>query len=907
LLVFGALALLGLAVMAAVAVYAFAERSNAQHQAALAEEQKVEAEKQKTVAEDKTQQLQVSNKKLKQAQHRAQANAARYNVARLNALKQEARAEGNRRRALRLAAAEVAARTSAERLAVRFRKERNRAVSAEAATDRQRRLGRARELLASSRSLLDQDPTASVRAALAAAAAFRRAGRSPSVGVEDALRDGLLALRLKAVLRGGGAVRTASFSPDGSLALVAGRGGTSLFNVKSVARRLNVVGPPRPRRLASSPVGAATFSPDGRLVAAAGTGSDHTVHVWDVQSGAVVATLQHPEAVLTVAFSPDNRLLATGSTDGNARVWSVAAWLPLASFSHESGSRGDNVREVSFSPDSTRLLTVGSDRFARIFDLTNRGRNLRLNNVTLVNAATFSHDGGLVATGGAANTTGDSLVRVWDARTGAEKEPFRTTGSTTTLAFSPDDSMLAAAGNVGATARIWRRAGRDLLAVITGHRSGVESVAFSPDGGSVLTTGRDGKVFISGTEGGFTKALLLGHRGSVLTGAFSPNGQLVVTASADGTARVWDADVDLTGPAPPGIPHLLGDHDAPVNAVAFSPDGSTVLSVGDDGTARLWRGRTVVTLRHGGPVTSASFNKTGSVVITGSADGNGRIWRTTGAQIVTLPQGQAVTAVQLSPNGRIAVTAGRNGSARLWNAATGALLHSLPHKGPVNDARFSREGKLLVTASDDGTAAIWRVADGKQLFRLSGHSDDVLKAAFSPDGRYVATASADATARIWSAKTGQIVRRLSEHSDSVTALAFSPNSRQLATASADRDARVWNVRTGAPLALLRIHVSTVNDVAYSADGRWIATAGPTAAAIWKTKASGRWQTLPVYIVRGPFTRPLNAVAFSALGWRLVMGSRDGSVRTYDCRLCGGLKQLVPIAQARLREIVTAKP
>jgi WD40 repeat protein len=122
----------------------------------------------------------------------------------------------------------------------------------------------------------------------------------------------------------------------------------------------------------------------------------------------------------------------------------------------------------------------------------------------------------------------------------------------------------------------------------------------------------------------------------------------------------------------------------------------------------------------------------------------------------------------------------------------------------------------------------------------------------------------------------------------------------------DRDIRVWNVSSGAPLALLRLHAGGVLDVAYSADGRWIASAGPTAAGLWETRKTGQWPTDPIYLVRGP-TRPLSDVAFSPRGWNLAIGSRDGSVRTFDCYLCGGVRQLTAIARARLAEIVDAKP
>jgi WD40 repeat protein len=213
---------------------------------------------------------------------------------------------------------------------------------------------------------------------------------------------------------------------------------------------------------------------------------------------------------------------------------------------------------------------------------------------------------------------------------------------------------------------------------------------------------------------------------------------------------------------------------------------------------------------------------------------------------------------------------------------------------------------LLVTGGEDGTAAVWRVSDGKRVAALTGHTEAVVAVAFSPDGQRVATASADSTARIWNAQTGQSEHTLAKHTDSLTALVFSPDGKQLATSSSDRDVRVWSVSSGVEVALLRLHSGPVLDVDFSADGRWLASAGPLAAGIWKTRKTGQWPTLPIYLVRGP-TRPLSHVAFSPRGWNLAIGSRDGSVRTFDCTLCGGIRQLVVIAANRLAEIVRAKP
>jgi WD40 repeat protein len=893
LLIFGAVTLLGLAVMAGVAVYAFAQRSNARHQAEAAEQQReVAVARGKKLLEQATL-LKGKTKEALDAEKQAQANAEQANAAKLDALAQKARAEHNRILATQLAAQADAARNRAQQLVTVTKIERNKAVAARLVTVQEKKLGHARELVASARALLDSNPQKSVETALAAVRAFRQARKTPTITLEDTLREGLMALRLQAVLPGRGAVRAARFSRDGTLALVAGKGGARLYDVAHGFKVLQL----RP----SVALVDAVFSPDGRLVAGAGPDA---VHIWDTATGLPVTMLRHGAPVLSVAFSPDGRLVATGGEDGQARVWSVAGGLPVSAFTHGTGARGDDVRAVSFSPDSSRLLTVGGDRFARIFSVAGPDTPLlRLNNVVLINSAHFSHDGKLVATGGS-----DLIVRTWNSVSGEKLDEFSTSGQTTDLAFSPDDKLLAAAGSIDTLSRIWNVSSGDLVGIINGHRSGVQSVTFSPDGRSVVTTGRDGKVLVSRSSDGLLQAVLLGQRGLVPNASFSPDGQRVITAGDDGYARIWDADVDIAGAGRPGRSRNLGSHVLPVTAVGYSPNGKLVLSAGADGTARLWRPNgTALKLEHGAAVTCASFSKNGTLVITGSEDGTARVWRTAnGALVAVLLHGAPVNAARLSPDGRTAVTAGRDGSARLWALRSKKLLHTLQHDKAINDARFDRSGRRLITGSDDGTAAVWRVSDGQRIAALTGHTGAVVAAAFSPDGRHVATASADWTARIWNPQTGASEHLLTDHTAAVTALAFSPDGRQLATSSLDRDIRVWNVSSGAPLALLRLHAGGVLDVAYSADGRWIASAGPTAAGLWETRKTGQWPTDPIYLVRGP-TRPLSDVAFSPRGWNLAIGSRDGSVRTFDCYLCGGVRQLTAIARARLAEIVDAKP
>jgi len=76
---------------------------------------------------------------------------------------------------------------------------------------------------------------------------------------------------------------------------------------------------------------------------------------------------------------------------------------------------------------------------------------------------------------------------------------------------------------------------------------------------------------------------LIGHRGGVYSVAFSPDGKRVVTGSDDHTARVWD----LSGATPAAI--VLEGHRGRVRSVAITPDGKQVLTGSSDGTARVWK------------------------------------------------------------------------------------------------------------------------------------------------------------------------------------------------------------------------------------------------------------------------------------------------------------------------------
>ena len=88
----------------------------------------------------------------------------------------------------------------------------------------------------------------------------------------------------------------------------------------------------------------------------------------------------------------------------------------------------------------------------------------------------------------------------------------------------------------------------------------------------------------------------------------------------------------------------------------------------------------------------------------------------------------------------------------------------------------------------------------------------------------------------------------------------------------------------------------MSDADFSADGRWVAIAGPGEAGLVEAKTGER-----VLLLAGE-DLILTAIAFSPTGWRIATGGNTGAVQTYNCRLCGGVDELVKLGEQRLAQL-----
>jgi WD40 repeat protein len=287
-----------------------------------------------------------------------------------------------------------------------------------------------------------------------------------------------------------------------------------------------------------------------------------------------------------------------------------------------------------------------------------------------------------------------------------------------------------------------------------------------------------------------------GHTDFVFSVAFSPDGRTLVSGSYDNTVRMWDISNGKSI-------HTLLDHTDHVWSVAFSPDGNTLASSSSDGSIRLRdtsTGRLTRTLTGTpGLVSSVIFSPDGQTLANGH-NLDVQLWNVSSGSLIRTFKGHSnlVWSVVFSPDGRTLASGSSDQDVRLWDVSSGKLIRNLKSYTNQNSAlAFSPDGRILASASYDKNIQFWDMSDGSSIRTLQGHTKQVVSIAFSPDGRIFASASGDRTIRFWNTTSGSLIHTLTwNQTEGPFAIAFSPDGRYLASGSSNGTVRLSGLTSG---------------------------------------------------------------------------------------------------------------
>ena len=299
------------------------------------------------------------------------------------------------------------------------------------------------------------------------------------------------------------AINAIAFSLDGTQLAIATANGITLSDTYT-GKELALFSAPLDNTVALA------FSPDNRTVASAS--GDATLHLWNARTGEHrTHFIGHPHPVVALAFSPDGNTLATGSFR-EIRLWN----LTTGQATHASILEGhrDMVTTLAFSPDSKTLASTSFYGTILLWDVeTGQRRHNLLAHTDSITALAFSTDNRTLASGGYWSLDAESTIHLWDIHTGHLLTTVEGhTDPVFALAFSPEapsvngeaesdniyGNTLASAG-WNSTIRLWHPQTRPLHGTLEGDRPPVLALAFLPDSpntyrNTLASAGLDGAI-----------------------------------------------------------------------------------------------------------------------------------------------------------------------------------------------------------------------------------------------------------------------------------------------------------------------------------------------------------------------------------------------------------------------------
>ncbi|HEV2908035.1 MAG TPA: WD40 repeat domain-containing protein, partial [Candidatus Eremiobacteraceae bacterium] len=421
--------------------------------------------------------------------------------------------------------------------------------------------------------------------------------------------------------------------------------------------------------------------------------------------------------ITALAVDPHSQRMATASTDGSVKLWSVSG-RQIQSFRDQN----DVITDLAFDPSGRYLVSAGRDGTAKLHDLAGLSagsdppaialldaKDKLEGHVGRINSVVFSHNGARILTSGS-----DGMVKLWNAADGkmiAEWSGAPPGVAINDAAFSRDDQIIAACAADGSVT-VWDLTGKQINSKTVTSKSPLMHLAISPDGRTVVAGALDGVII-----------------------AFDFN-------SIESHASNYHP------------PEWHYQHQA-INALSFDATGKRVLSGSADGTVVLLdaasgKPQATIAPRPGAPaVLTASFDPASNGFEATYADGSLSLWTQEGDPLVML-HGPVAVEAQFVPDGHALVTGSDHGIVDLWPLPVTLSKLAFSHRAGVESIEFDHAGHML-TASQDGTAALWQAGEQPQLERVLPHSPGsawVVAARFSRDGGRIVTIGG-ATAKIW--------------------------------------------------------------------------------------------------------------------------------------------------------------
>ncbi|NEN95538.1 MAG: WD40 repeat domain-containing protein [Moorea sp. SIO3I7] len=333
-------------------------------------------------------------------------------------------------------------------------------------------------------------------------------------------------------------------------------------------------------------VNAVAVTPDGTMVISAS--SDHTVKVWDLNTGAEVLTLTgHTSPVNAVAVTPDGTRVISGASDNTVRVWSLATGKEIQRFNRHSLP----VVALAVTPDGKKVVSASIANYEsmKVWDLETAKEELTLiGHGDLVRTVVITSDNRVIS------GSDDGTIKVWNLTNG--KMLFRkihgqkdfqgrvNSEPVYAMAVSRDDKWLISAGSSHKATNIiiiWNLETRTKAFTLEDDNNPISALDLTPDGKQVISASFDNTIKVWNIKYQEKKLTFIGHDYSIYDIKVTRDGNKIISASKDQTLKVWNLEFQDQ--------HIqVIENKNSVNDVTITPDGKQVICVSKNKIITVW-------------------------------------------------------------------------------------------------------------------------------------------------------------------------------------------------------------------------------------------------------------------------------------------------------------------------------
>lgn len=617
----------------------------------------------------------------------------------------------------------------------------------------------------------------------------------------------------------------------------------------------------------------------------------------------------HYAEVTAVCYSPDGKLIATGSEDKTVKLWRRSDGKEIRTY--QGNLKGISALEIN--RQGTAILSVANDGLVTVWELNTGKIEFQKNPVgDRFTCASFTPDGKGIITG-----SRKSYLSIWRLADGekisvikavpsdlySEKEfDYPEAGS---VAYSSDGKFIIA-GVSDYTAILWDAAtGKEIRKfknTNTSCSSCVTEAAISGDGKYIVAGSRDSLNIYQRESGRLIKKLF--GQGTLPENIRVSEDNRYIAAIEYGVLEVWEINswkqVLKTG----------SYSERKIMCAAISPDGSEIAAGNDKRTADLLTtgtGRLLLTLKGylnqvdekiltdsymywASMVNEARLSPDGKYIAVGRAGNNAKLIDFRTGKISRTLKGHKAMVISLcfSNDGKYLATGGLDGQAFVWNVETGDTVRRVRfpnEKNAIYSVDISADNRYLVTADWGGYVVIWDISTGKSIRAISPHNGmGCYQVKLLPNNVYFLSAGLDRKLKLIEIDTGEEIRNFIGHTNFINSINLAPSGDKFITSSWDGSVRIWDLASGLQIRKIAAHQSGVYNAKFDPSGKYIVSGGDDFLVRLWDAATG--DIISEFAGHRGGVGDVNIT--SDLKY-IVSGSRDGSVRIWNVK---GRKELV---------------